>query len=106
MIHESNIFGKHIESALGTRKFLRLYIISIFGGGLFYIIFRFFSLNDLFCKHRVGKVPTGEASLHISIWSPHRKEALNALEWFITELKKNVPIWKWAIYEDGTREAT
>lgn len=65
-----------------------------------------FSLNDLFCKHRVGKVPTGEASLHISIWSPHRKEALNALEWFITELKKNVPMWKWAIYEDGTREAT
>ena len=65
-----------------------------------------FSINDLFCKHRVGKVPIGEASLYISIWSPHRKEALNALEWFIAELKKHVPIWKWAIFEDGTREPT
>ena len=65
-----------------------------------------FPITDLLCRHRVGKVPVGEASLHISIWSPHRKEALDAVAWFISELKKRVPIWKWAICEDGTREAT
>ena len=65
-----------------------------------------FPITDLQCRHRVGKVPVGEASLHVSIWSPHRKEALEALAWFIAQLKKRVPIWKWAIYEDGTREAT
>ncbi len=65
-----------------------------------------FPISDLLCRHRVGEVPVGEASLHISIWSLHRKEALDAVAWFISELKKRVPIWKWAIYEDGTREAT
>ncbi len=65
-----------------------------------------FPINDLLCSHRVGEVLVGEVSLHVSIWSPHRKEALAAIEWFISQLKKQVPIWKWAIYEDGTREVT
>ena len=25
------------------------------------------------------------------------------MTWFISELKKRVPIWKWAILEDGSR---
>lgn len=62
-----------------------------------------FPINDFFCKHRVGKVNVGETSLHVVIWSKHRKEGLNAMSWFITELKKSVPIWKWAILEDGSR---
>ena len=65
-----------------------------------------FPITDLLCRHRVGEVPVGEASLHISLWAPHRKEALDALAWFISQLKKLVPIWKWAVYEDGTREVT
>ena len=62
-----------------------------------------FSINDLFCKHRMGKVDIGEMSLHVSIWSKHRKEAIEAMDWFIFELKKRVPIWKWAIHPDGTK---
>ncbi|MEA1881992.1 MAG: molybdenum cofactor biosynthesis protein MoaE [Candidatus Marinimicrobia bacterium] len=62
-----------------------------------------FPINDLFCKHRVGKVDVGDTSLHVVIWSKHRKEGLNAMTWFISELKKRVPIWKWAIMKDGTR---
>ena len=65
-----------------------------------------FPVHDLFCCHREGEVPVGESSLHISVWAPHRKEALDALSWFIIELKKRVPIWKWAIYPDGKKEAT
>lgn len=62
-----------------------------------------FPINDLFCKHRVGKVDVGDTSLHVVIWSKHRKEGLEAMTWFIAELKKSVPIWKWAILEDGSR---
>ena len=62
-----------------------------------------FPIHDLYCKHRMGQVGIGETSLHVSIWSKHRKEGLDAMTWFISELKKRVPIWKWAILEDGSR---
>ena len=62
-----------------------------------------FPIHDLFCKHRIGKINVGETSLHVVIMSKHRKEGLEAMTWFITELKKRVPIWKWAIMEDGRK---
>ena len=62
-----------------------------------------FPIHDLFCRHRIGRVDVGESSLHVSMWSKHRREGLAAMDWFISELKKRVPIWKWAILEDGTR---
>ena len=62
-----------------------------------------FPVQDLFCKHRVGKVKVGETSLHVVIWSKHRQEGIDAISWFIVELKKQIPIWKWAILEDGSR---
>lgn len=65
-----------------------------------------FRIHDLFCRHRVGEIPVGETSLHVSIWSKHRQEAIQALDWFIQELKKRVTIWKWAVYQDGTRKAS
>ena len=62
-----------------------------------------FPIHDLFCRHRIGRVDVGETSLHVSIWSKHRREGLDAMDWFISELKKCVPIWKWAILADGTK---
>tara|TARA_B100000029_G_C17324107_1_gene869302 strand:- start:482 stop:898 length:417 start_codon:yes stop_codon:yes gene_type:complete len=62
-----------------------------------------FPITDLFCKHRIGKVSVGEASLHVTIWSKHRKEGIDAMSFFIIELKKRVPIWKWAILENGLK---
>ena len=62
-----------------------------------------FPVQDLFCKHRVGKVKVGETSLHVVIWSKHRQEGIDSMSWFIVELKKRIPIWKWAILEDGSR---
>ena len=62
-----------------------------------------FPLSDLFCRHRIGRINIGETSLHIAIWSKHRKEGLEAMTYFITELKKRVPIWKWAILQDGEK---
>ena len=62
-----------------------------------------FPIHDLFCRHRIGRVDVGETSLHVSIWSKHRKEAIEAMDCFIFELKKRVPIWKWAILSDGRK---
>ena len=62
-----------------------------------------FPITDLFCRHRIGIIDVGEISLHVVIWSKHRRESLAAMNWFISELKKHVPIWKWAIMIDNTR---
>ncbi|MEE9166178.1 MAG: molybdenum cofactor biosynthesis protein MoaE [Candidatus Neomarinimicrobiota bacterium] len=62
-----------------------------------------FPIHDLFCRHRVGEVPVGEVSMHVSIWSEHRTEALEAITWFLSELKSRVPIWKWAVLPDGQK---
>ena len=62
-----------------------------------------FPIKDLFCRHRIGIINVGEISLHVVIWSKHRREGLEAMNWFISELKKHAPIWKWAIMIDNTR---
>ena len=62
-----------------------------------------YPVDDIFCRHRIGEVKVGEVSLHVVIWSKHRKEGLEAMTFFIIELKKRVPIWKWAILEDGKK---
>ena len=62
-----------------------------------------FSINELDCIHRIGKIPVGEAALRVTIWSKHRTEALDAMAWFISQLKKEVPIWKNAVLKDGSR---
>ncbi|XP_071845183.1 molybdopterin synthase catalytic subunit-like [Apostichopus japonicus] len=51
--------------------------------------------------HRLGHVPITEASVIISVSSPHRKESLEAVEYCIDTLKATVPIWKKEFYEEG-----
>ncbi len=62
-----------------------------------------FAISQLDCIHRVGKILVGEASLRVVIWSKHRVEALDAMTWFISQMKRDVPIWKNAVLEDGSR---
>lgn len=44
--------------------------------------------------HRLGWVPTGEASLYIRVLSRHRSEGLLFLSSLVLRLKQDVPIWK------------
>jgi len=44
--------------------------------------------------HRIGIVEAGQPSLWIEVTAPHRKEAFEASEWLIDEMKRKVPIWK------------
>tara|TARA_B100000029_G_scaffold506768_1_gene590109 strand:+ start:681 stop:821 length:141 start_codon:yes stop_codon:yes gene_type:complete len=40
----------------------------------------------------------------LNIHSEHRKEAIETMDWTITAIKKDVPIWKKAVFLDGTIE--
>ena len=45
-------------------------------------------------RHRVGRVPVGEAAILVEISARHRREAFAFLAEFMDELKRDVPIWK------------
>lgn len=50
--------------------------------------------NQVQVIHRIGTVPVGLPSLWIRASAPHRSEAIQLVDSFIIELKKEVPIWK------------
>lgn len=52
--------------------------------------------------HRVGVLAPGEAAVVIACAAPHRTPAFRACEACIEALKKDVPIWKREVYEDGS----
>jgi molybdopterin synthase catalytic subunit len=51
-------------------------------------------LESVRLVHRLGLVPTGEASLWIEVVASHRQEAFAACQFIVTEMKRVVPIWK------------
>jgi MoaE-MoaD fusion protein len=52
--------------------------------------------------HRVGVLAPGEAAVVIAAAAPHRTPAFRACEEAIELLKKDVPIWKREVFEDGS----
>jgi molybdopterin synthase catalytic subunit len=54
--------------------------------------------------HRLGEVPVAEASVIIGVSTPHRKDAFEACRFLIDQLKKQVPIWKYEVFTDGSGE--
>lgn len=54
--------------------------------------------------HRIGHLEIGEVAVAISVSSAHRAEAFEACRFMIEGIKKNVPIWKKEIFEDGMSE--
>ena len=53
-----------------------------------------FGVLSVAMAHRTGAVGPQEPIVAIHGGSPHRKEAFQACEWLIDELKKQAPIWK------------
>jgi molybdopterin synthase catalytic subunit len=45
-------------------------------------------------RHRLGRVPVGEASILIEARAKHRAEAFAFVTEFMDRLKQDVPIWK------------
>jgi len=54
-------------------------------------------------RHRVGRVPVGEASIAIVAAAPHRAEAFAACRHVIEAVKRRLPIWKKEYRVDGVR---
>ena len=52
--------------------------------------------------HRVDRVAAGESSVRVSVATPHRQEAFEAIQRIVDELKARAPIWKKEFYADGT----
>lgn len=59
-------------------------------------------LGRVVIVHRTGSLSVGEVSVLISVSAPHRAEAFDACEFLIDTLKKEVPVWKKELFEDGT----
>lgn len=53
--------------------------------------------------HRLGPVALGEAAVVVAASAPHRAEAFAACRMAIEALKRDVPIWKREVGDDGTQ---
>jgi molybdopterin synthase catalytic subunit len=60
-----------------------------------------FGVLAIAMAHRVGSVGPQEPIVAIHVGSPHRKEAFQACEWLIDELKKQAPLWKKEVTSKG-----
>jgi molybdopterin synthase catalytic subunit len=60
-----------------------------------------FGVTSVVIAHRIGSVEPGEDIVCIHVGSAHRKEGFSACSWLISELKKQAPLWKKEIREDG-----
>ena len=52
------------------------------------------SLHRVYVRHRVGRVPVGEAAVVIGVQAPHRTQAFEACRFLIEAIKRDAPIWK------------
>lgn len=59
-----------------------------------------FDLLGFRVLHSRGFVPVGQDSLVAEAAGAHRKETLEAMAWYIHRMKKDVPIWKRAVFVD------
>lgn len=61
-----------------------------------------FQINTIVLHHRVGRVFPGELAVVAAVYSQHRKDAFDACEALMNELKATVPIWKKEFNSDGS----
>lgn len=64
-------------------------------------LIRDFDLLAVDVWHSRGRVAVGECSFRLVIRSRHRKEGLRAMDYFIDQMKQDVPIWKSPVYGEG-----
>lgn len=55
--------------------------------------------HRLLIHHVLGFVAAGEASVVISVATPHSALAFEITRWYLQELKTRIPIWKEPIFE-------
>ena len=60
-------------------------------------------VREVCVTHRVGRIPVGRLALFVGVRAEHRREAFEACQFLIDEIKREPPIWKTAISTDGAR---
>lgn len=60
-------------------------------------------VHRIFVRHRFGRVPVGHLALFVGVRATHRREAFEACQFLVDEIKREAPIWKTVIAADGTR---
>jgi molybdopterin synthase catalytic subunit len=60
-----------------------------------------FKLSSFSCVHRVGFIPVRDVVVYVEIQSSHRIESFEAMAWFMSKLKQDVPIWKNVLNDNG-----
>jgi molybdopterin synthase catalytic subunit len=63
-------------------------------------ILQSFGLLAITAIHSRGRVLAGQCAFRLLVAAIHRAEALRAVEAFIDQMKRDVPIWKTAVYAD------
>ena len=63
------------------------------------------SIVKIAAVHILGDCPVEAASVILCASSPHRREAMQCVEFLIDELKARVPIWKREVYKEGDGES-
>lgn len=53
-----------------------------------------FGVVEIAVVHRIGRIAVGRASVAIAVAGRHRREAFEACEWLMDQIKRIVPIWK------------
>ena len=59
------------------------------------------NLKDVAMVHRIGRLEIGQTSVFIAVSAPHRAQAFEACRYAIDRIKKDVPIWKKEVWENG-----
>ena len=60
-----------------------------------------FGVSSVVMSHSTGFVEPGQEIVCIHVGSAHRAEGFTACSWIISELKRQAPLWKKELREDG-----
>ncbi len=64
--------------------------------------FENYHLTLTYIVHLIGRINVGEPIVYVLLGSEHREAAFKALDFIVHLYKKEAPVWKKEIYEDGS----
>lgn len=66
--------------------------------------FEKFDLTCMHIYHSLGEVKAGEICLFVFTSSKHRKNAIDACDYIVEQIKKEVPIWGKELFSDNEHQ--
>ena len=61
-------------------------------------------VRHLAVSHRIGRLDIGDVALACSVSAEHRAQAFRACAELVEEVKRQLPVWKFQLFTDGTSE--